>query len=313
MLKLLLLLVSLAVLWWFVRNDASEYAAFKRQPDTAGRQHFYGTWMLKSFLALFGTSIVCLLILRQLHALLYLPDEFIPLAARLGADMPTTVILDKEILAGCAAGAMLIGILLGVFIAKRLKTSHATLGDIEPLMPRNAAETGWAALLSLNAGLSEECFFRLGAAAAADRRAAQSAAGVHQCDHPVWPGAHLPGRDRRGDDDAGGGGAGRALSVDGQPLDDHRRARRPGSVWAGGAPNVHAVAASANADNARPITNNCFTRHRAKIHPLLHSAQPTGISRIWDGRGRGMRHCMACLIPRGFRSDETLYGSAPHN
>ncbi len=161
MLKLLLLLVSLAVLWWFIRNDASEYTAFKRQTDTADRQRFYRAWVVKSFLALFGTSMVCLLILRQLRALVDLPDAFIPLAARLGADMPTTVILDKEVLAGCAAGAMLIGILLGVLIAKRLKTSHAMLGDIEPLMPRNAAETGWAALLSLNAGLSEECFFRL--------------------------------------------------------------------------------------------------------------------------------------------------------
>ena len=103
MLKLLLLLVSLAVLWWFVRNDASEYAAFKRLTDTAGRQRFYRVWVLKSFLALFGTSIVCLLILRQLQALLYLPDEFIPLAARLGADMPTTGLLDKEFLAGCAS------------------------------------------------------------------------------------------------------------------------------------------------------------------------------------------------------------------
>jgi hypothetical protein len=161
MLKLLLLIVSLAVLWWFIRNDASEYAAFKRQPDTAGRQRFYRTWVLKSFLALFGTSIVCLLILRQLRALVDLPDAFIPLAARLGADMPTTAILDKEFLAGCAIGALLVGILLGVLIAKRLKTSHATLADIEPLMPRNGAETGWAALLSINAGLSEECFFRL--------------------------------------------------------------------------------------------------------------------------------------------------------
>lgn len=161
MLKLLLLIVSLAVLWWFIRNDASEYAAFKRQPDTAGRQRFYRTWVLKSFLALFGTSIVCLLILRQLRALVDLPDAFIPLAARLGANLPTTAILDKEFLAGCAIGALLVGILLGVLIAKRLKTSHATLADIEPLMPRNGAETGWAALLSINAGLSEECFFRL--------------------------------------------------------------------------------------------------------------------------------------------------------
>src|ERR1700761_463464 len=161
MLKLLLLLVSLAMLWWFVRKDAPEFSAFKRVPDTAGRQRFYRSWILKSFLALFGTSIACLLILRQLPALLNLPDDFIPLAAKLGADMPTTAILDKEFLAGCAVGAMLIGILLGVAIAKRMKTSHATLADLEPLMPRNGAEMGWAALLSLNAGVSEECFFRL--------------------------------------------------------------------------------------------------------------------------------------------------------
>ena len=99
MLKLLLLLVSLAMLWWFVRKDASEFSAFKRVPDTAGRQRFYRSWILKSFLALFGTSIACLLILRQLPALLNLPDDFIPLAAKLGADMPTTAILDKEFLA----------------------------------------------------------------------------------------------------------------------------------------------------------------------------------------------------------------------
>jgi membrane protease YdiL (CAAX protease family) len=161
MLKLLLLVISVAVLWWFVRNDASEYAAFKRLPDTAGRQRCYRIWVLKSFLCFFGTSIVSLLILHALPSLITLPAEFIPLAAKLGAVMPTTAMLDKSFLIGVAVGAMVIGILLGVLMAKKLQTSHATLGDIEPLMPRTGAETGWAALLSLNAGLSEECFFRL--------------------------------------------------------------------------------------------------------------------------------------------------------
>jgi membrane protease YdiL (CAAX protease family) len=161
MLKLLLLVVSVAVLWWFVRNDASEYAAFKRLTDTADRQRYYRKWVLKSFLCFFGTSIVSLLILRALPSLITLPADFIPLAAKLGAVMPTTGLLDKSFLIGIAVAAMVIGILLGVLMAKKLKTSHATLGDIEPLMPRNAAETGWTALLSLNAGLSEECFFRL--------------------------------------------------------------------------------------------------------------------------------------------------------
>ena len=36
-----------------------------------------------------------------------------------------------------------------------------TLGDIEPLMPRNGAETLWTGLLSINAGVGEELFFRL--------------------------------------------------------------------------------------------------------------------------------------------------------
>ncbi len=161
MLKLLLLLLSVAMLAWFVRNDAAEYAAFKRLTDTASRQRCYRTWVLKSFLVFFGTSIVSLLILRALPSLHTLPAEFIPLAARLGSVMPTTALLDKGFLIGFAIAAMITGILLGVLLAKKLKTSHATLGDIEPLMPRNAAETGWAALLALNAGLSEEIFFRL--------------------------------------------------------------------------------------------------------------------------------------------------------
>jgi membrane protease YdiL (CAAX protease family) len=161
MLKLLLLLLSAALLWWFVRNDKSEYAAFKQQPDTAGRQRFYRNWVLKSFVTFFGASIVFLAILRALPSLRTLPTDFIPLAAKLGAVMPTTAMLDKTFLIGVALGAMVVGLLVGVLLAKKLKTSHATLGDIEPLMPRNGAETGWAALLSLNAGLSEECFFRL--------------------------------------------------------------------------------------------------------------------------------------------------------
>jgi membrane protease YdiL (CAAX protease family) len=161
MLKLLLLVLSVAVLWWFVRNDASEYAAFKRLTNTADRQRCYAIWVLKSFLAFSGTTVVCLLILHHLQSLITLPAEFIPLAARIGAVMPLTQMLDKSFLIGFASAAAITGILLGVLLAKKLKTSHAVLGDIEPLMPRNAAETGWTALLSLNAGLSEECFFRL--------------------------------------------------------------------------------------------------------------------------------------------------------
>jgi membrane protease YdiL (CAAX protease family) len=161
MLTLLLLLLCIAVLWWFVRKDAAEYAAFKALSDTASRQRCYRRWVLKSFLLFSGMTLVCLLLLHRLHTLAALPIEFIPLAARLAARMPTTEVLDKNFLIGFASAVVLTSILVSVLLAKKFKTSHATLGDIEPLMPRNAAETGWTALLALNAGLSEELFFRL--------------------------------------------------------------------------------------------------------------------------------------------------------
>ena len=161
LLNLLLLLLCLAVLWWFVRNDAAEYAAFKQFTDTADRQRCYRRWLLKSFLTFSGTTLVCLLVLQRLRAVAALPTEFLPLAVRLRSLLPAAQLPDESFLIGFACAAVLTGILLGVVLAKKLKVRHATLGNIEPLMPRNAAETGWTALLSLNAGLSEECFFRL--------------------------------------------------------------------------------------------------------------------------------------------------------
>lgn len=161
MLQLLLLVLCAVVLWWFVRNDAAEYASFKRLTASSERQRSYARWVAKSFLAFSGSALVCLLVLRRLHSVLALPPEFIRLAARLGAHLPTTQLLDHDFLIGFVSAAVISGVLIGVVVARKLRISHATLGDIEPLMPRNAAESGWAALLSLNAGFSEELLFRL--------------------------------------------------------------------------------------------------------------------------------------------------------
>jgi membrane protease YdiL (CAAX protease family) len=132
MLKLLpLLVLSLAVMAWFVRNDSAEYAAFKQLTGTADRQRCYAGWIVKSFGLFSGTTLFCLLILQRLHAFTQMPAEFLPLTARLRAIVPPSQI------------------------------QPVTIGDSEPLMPRNTAETGWTTLLALNAGLSEEVFFRL--------------------------------------------------------------------------------------------------------------------------------------------------------
>ncbi|NNM65355.1 MAG: CPBP family intramembrane metalloprotease [Burkholderiales bacterium] len=161
MLKLALLLLCLAVLWWSVRNDAAEYAAFKRLTDTRDRQRCYRNWIVKGFLAFSGTTLACLLVLQRVRAVAALPAEFYPLAWFLRSVLPAAEMPGKSFLAGFASAGVVTGILLGVVLAKKLKVKHKTLGDIEPLMPRNGAETGWTALLSINAGVSEELFFRL--------------------------------------------------------------------------------------------------------------------------------------------------------
>lgn len=161
MLKLVLLVVCVAVLGWFVRNDAAEYAAFRRMRETSERQRCYRQWVVKSFLVFSGTTLGCLLVLRRMGAVAALPVEFYPLAGWLRATLPAAEMPGRSFLAGFASAAAVTGILLGVVLAKKLKVKHTMLGDIEPLLPRNGAETGWAALLSVNAGVSEELFFRL--------------------------------------------------------------------------------------------------------------------------------------------------------
>ena len=162
MLKLnLLLVLSVAAAAWFVRNDAAEYAAFKKLAETADRQRCYAGWIVKSFGLFSGTTFFSLLILQRLHAVVRMPDEFLPLATRLRAIVPPAQIPDKGLIAGIICGAMAGGVLLGVVAAKKLKIKPLIVGDIEPMMPRNTGETGWTSLLALNAGLSEEVFFRL--------------------------------------------------------------------------------------------------------------------------------------------------------
>ena len=168
MLKLSLLLVlNLAVLWWFVRKDGAEYTAFKKLTATTDRQRCYRRWVMKSFLLFSGATLLSLLVMQRLDAVVWMPGEFVSLAAHLRSLMPAAQIPDRGFVIGFVSAAVLAGTLLGVVLAKMLKARPATaehpgtLAQIEPLMPRNAAETVWTALLSLNAGLSEECFFRL--------------------------------------------------------------------------------------------------------------------------------------------------------
>ncbi len=292
-------------MWWFVRNDAAEYAAFKRLTASADRQRCYGRWVLKSFLAFFGTSIVSLLILRQLPSLITLPAEFIPLAARLGAAHAPHPAARQELPHRLCQRRRLTGILIGVLLAKKVKASHTVLGDIEPLMPRNAAETGWAALLSLNAGLSEECFFRLLLPLLLAGLLHSPLLAFAHRNHPLWPHALLPGRGRRPHDDASWASCSPG-SISGPATSGSPSPPTPASTSL-----VSSYALPSCACCTAP-QRNVSRRHRANI-PSPATLCLTMPVPIWNERRRGRP--LSLSSPHATRPLVRCrqHGSGPHN
>jgi membrane protease YdiL (CAAX protease family) len=162
----ILLVALLLALAWFVRNDLAEYEAFKALTLSEDRQRMFRQWLARSLL-FFGVGAVgVLLLLGRIESLWRLPPEFAGLAAIVGRHLA-----DDDSGGGATpflaivSGAILAGGILGALIASRRRKDKApaqmVIGDIEPLFPRNREERRWTALLALNAGPSEELFFRL--------------------------------------------------------------------------------------------------------------------------------------------------------
>lgn len=164
MLEIMWLGALLAGLFLWVRHDARQYRLFKTVDDTRIRQLFYWRWTVQSFVILTGASVVTLWMLGRFDAVAGLPAELQPLADLIGtpgdADAPSD--WSGERMLGFAIGAGM-GIALVAFIHWRRMRKALTpvIGDIEPLMPRNGHERLIMIPLSLNAGFSEELFFRL--------------------------------------------------------------------------------------------------------------------------------------------------------
>lgn len=155
------LVIVLAGLFGWVRYDQRQYARFKAVETSEVRRRYYGRWTLQSFVVLAGGSLVTLLLLGRTRAVIGLPQEFQALASQL-TDPVSRESMSADKLSGLAGGAVLgFSALLLIQYLRVRKLAAPVVGDIEPLMTRNARE-GWAALpLCLNAGFSEELFFRL--------------------------------------------------------------------------------------------------------------------------------------------------------
>jgi uncharacterized protein len=152
--------VYAAMIVGFLWNDLADYRRFKTLTDSAARCHTFRKWIVKAAALFGGGAVVGLAILRRLPALAGRPVEFGALAAL----MPQFSGEDAGALALGAGIGLVIGV-AAIFLVLRLRRNKPvplkTLGDIEPLLPRNGRERIWALLISLNAGWCEELFFRL--------------------------------------------------------------------------------------------------------------------------------------------------------
>jgi membrane protease YdiL (CAAX protease family) len=163
-----LLAIFAAALARLVYKDGDEYRRFKAQTDTHGRQRFYATWLAKSF-AVFGVgSVASLAITGYLPALIQMPAPFAQLSDSLQPVIDLHHVDGDFFLGfgGSLAAGLIVAWLILRYRAKRRTPQDGPpkvimVGDIQPLLPRNAAERWWAAFLSINAGMSEELFFRL--------------------------------------------------------------------------------------------------------------------------------------------------------
>lgn len=108
----------------------------------------------------FGLPVPLFLLLAgRLPALATMPPEFAPVARRLGVDAQ-----DPWLVAGMVAGALL-GSLAATGVAAwrawRRRSPRYWFGEFAELEATEPADRGWAAVLSLVAGVTEEGYFRL--------------------------------------------------------------------------------------------------------------------------------------------------------
>ncbi|MBP7288616.1 MAG: CPBP family intramembrane metalloprotease [Nannocystaceae bacterium] len=155
----LLCAVPVGLVAWIL-NDLRQYAAFKREASSAGRVGFYLRWSWQGFVMLSGASLLLLAAQGRLADVLGLPPEFADFAPPVDATAPSPD--DGDTYVGFVIGATLgVAALVAVQLLQLRRTKALIVGDVEPLIPRNRTEMLASLPLCLNAGFSEELFFRL--------------------------------------------------------------------------------------------------------------------------------------------------------
>jgi len=158
----IILPVLLVLVAFRTKQDLAEYEDFKKLKSTKARQSKYKEWVLWSF-GLFGFgSFLSLLLLGKLSLVTQPLAKFTNILPKSTSTVSVSPGDSAGFIAGVLTSAVTAGFIL-YFISKRGKSKKKdfVIGDIVAMLPKNGSERGWTALLALNAGFSEELFFRL--------------------------------------------------------------------------------------------------------------------------------------------------------
>lgn len=154
---LLFLLTLYGVNSWL---NIRRYKAFSGLADI-DRAAFYRTGLVKSLLLFLGGAVISLIVLRRLDGLAGIPQEFESETVRsVLARVPAGWIYG---IASAWIAVICMASWLGGAQMKRLIERGEALPKtaLASLLPRNGRERFWAGVIALNAGVSEELFFRL--------------------------------------------------------------------------------------------------------------------------------------------------------
>jgi membrane protease YdiL (CAAX protease family) len=155
----LLLVLVLGVLLYRTSQDKKQYAAFKKLKNTQDRQKTYKRWIIESFVIFVGLGLITLLFVHQYVSTILDNADNYSRVVKLKEVFST----DASSLVGffVAAGlAAFLPVLLPLFTRKK-NIKPPVLGDIGALLPRNTSELKLGTVMSINAGIVEELFFRL--------------------------------------------------------------------------------------------------------------------------------------------------------
>lgn len=122
------------------------------------RRDFYRGGLIKSLLVFFGLSVVALIALNRLDVFTRMPEDLLQIAQPLDAALSG---LPESWVYGVIAawvGVLCLASLLGARQMKRLARDGNVLGL---MLPRDGEERWLCVAISLNAGISEELFFRV--------------------------------------------------------------------------------------------------------------------------------------------------------